>query len=58
VNSVKGVLVIAALTIAGSPAAVPAQEFSRWTSFCEGIGRTAGIALGDLDGDGHLDVIL
>lgn len=56
-SSVKGVLVIATLTMAGSPRAVPAQEFSRWSSFCEGIGRTAGIALGDLDGDGHLDVI-
>lgn len=56
-SSVKEVLVIAALTISGSSRALPAQEFSRWSSLCEGIGHTAGIALGDLDGDGYLDAI-
>src|SRR5687768_11935215 len=35
-----------------------APSFSRWTTLCEGVEHTAGAALGDLDGDGDLDLIL
>ena len=33
------------------------QQFSRWTTSCDGVYRAAGIALGDVDADGDLDIV-
>jgi hypothetical protein len=47
---------IAATSLGVSPAAA-AQSFYRWLPLCDGFPLAEGIALGDVDGDNHLDVV-
>ncbi|HYJ89346.1 MAG TPA: VCBS repeat-containing protein [Pyrinomonadaceae bacterium] len=45
------------LALIASTGIVAGQTFSQWSPFCDGVNHTAGIALGDLDGDGDLDIV-
>jgi hypothetical protein len=56
IRAIGSVALMVALIIA-VPHGAP-QTFSRWSPLCDGFGQTGGIALGDLDGDGHLDIVV
>ena len=56
-NALWPAMLSSALFTLGCSRTLGAQEFNRWSAFCEGVGHTAGIALGDIDGDDDLDVV-